>query len=148
MKNIKRILHRFDAQSAKKTRDCQKGATMVEFSIIALLLFTLLFAIIEFGMYMYNQQVITNASREGARAGIVSRIPRLDGGEIKNVVDGYCKDHLVTFGNANSPTTLSNPKEDAKFGENLTVTVSFNYESLFLPFMSKTMVGEAVMRYE
>ncbi len=40
---------------------------MVEFAIVAPLLFVLLFGIIEFGVMLYDQAVITNASREGAR---------------------------------------------------------------------------------
>jgi Flp pilus assembly protein TadG len=148
MQKNKTIFHRVDTRSAKNSLNSQKGATLVEFSLIALVLFTLLFAIIEFGMYLYNQQVITNASREGARAGIVSRVPRMLESEIKDVVDDYCQENLVTFGAANSPITVSNPDPDAEFGDNLTVTVSFDYGSLFLPFMTKTMTAQTVMRYE
>jgi Flp pilus assembly protein TadG len=43
------------------------GAALVEFAIITPLLFVLLFGIIEFGIVLYDQAVITNASREGAR---------------------------------------------------------------------------------
>jgi Flp pilus assembly protein TadG len=148
MKKNKKIFHIFNARSEKKSLASQKGATLVEFAIIASVLFLLLFAIIEFGMYLYNQQVITNASREGVRAGIVSKKPRVPDPEIKNIVNNYCQKHLVTFGNANDPITVSDSKADAKFGENLTVTVSFNYGSLFLPFMTKVMQAQAVMRYE
>ncbi|MGD8892889.1 MAG: pilus assembly protein, partial [Desulfobacterales bacterium] len=54
----------------------QNGATVVEFAIILPLLIVFLFGIIEFGLLLYNKQVITNASREGARAGLVVRDPR------------------------------------------------------------------------
>jgi Flp pilus assembly protein TadG len=148
MKKIIRLIHRFDTQPEKKSLDSQRGATLVEFAIIASVLFLLLFAIIEFGMYLYNQQVITNASREGVRAGIVSKNPRITDTEIEQIVNNYCQNHLVTFGNANNPITVSDSRADAKFGENLTVTVSFNYGSLFLPFMTKVMQAQAVMRYE
>jgi Flp pilus assembly protein TadG len=49
-----------------------KGASMVEFALVLPILILILFGIIEFGILIYNQQVITNASREGARYGIVS----------------------------------------------------------------------------
>ena len=49
------------------------GAGLVEFALIALLLFSVLFGIIETGFLLYNQQIITNAGREGARFGIVAR---------------------------------------------------------------------------
>lgn len=45
----------------------RKGAAAVEFALIAPLFFLLLIGIIEFGRGMMVQQVITNATREGAR---------------------------------------------------------------------------------
>jgi Flp pilus assembly protein TadG len=52
----------------------QNGAQLVEFAIILPLLITILFAVIEFGFMLYDQAIITNASREGARAGVVAAI--------------------------------------------------------------------------
>jgi len=45
----------------------QKGSTVVEFALILPFLLLILFAIINFGVLLYNQSVITNAAREGAR---------------------------------------------------------------------------------
>ena len=55
----------------------QKGASLVEFALVLPLLMLILWGIIEFGLLLYNKQVITNASREGARAGIVAANPRV-----------------------------------------------------------------------
>jgi Flp pilus assembly protein TadG len=44
----------------------QNGGAVVEFAIILPLLIALLFGIVEFGLLLYNKQIITNASREGA----------------------------------------------------------------------------------
>ena len=49
----------------------QKGAVAVEFALILPVLVLLLFGIVEFSLLMYNKQILTNASREGARYGIV-----------------------------------------------------------------------------
>jgi len=49
----------------------QKGAAVVEFALILPILLLLLFGIIEFSFYMYDKAMLTNACREGARAGIV-----------------------------------------------------------------------------
>ena len=76
----------------------QKGATVVEFAIVLFLLLTLIFGITEFGLAIFNRQVITNAAREGARAGIVSRPERLSNDEIAKVVVDYAAKYLVTFG--------------------------------------------------
>jgi Flp pilus assembly protein TadG len=43
---------------------------MVEFAIGASVLFVIVLGIIEFGFLWYQKQVITNASREGARYGV------------------------------------------------------------------------------
>jgi Flp pilus assembly protein TadG len=151
MQQIKQIFHIIDTRSAKKSLNSQKGATLVEFALIASLLFLLLFAIIEFGIYLFNKQVITNASREGARFGIVSKEERMTEEEIRQVVNLYCQNNLVTFGAANDPVTATLPvdsdKDDASFGDELTVTVTFNYGYLFLPFNSE-MKAVTVMRYE
>jgi Flp pilus assembly protein TadG len=83
-------------------KNCQ-GTTSVEFAIVCLLLITLVFGIIEFGLLLYNKQIITNASREGARAGIVVRPIRLSNSDIEAVVKNYCEQHLVTFGASGTP---------------------------------------------
>lgn len=49
----------------------ERGASAVEFALLLPLLMLILFGIIEFGLALYQQAVLTNASREGARSGIV-----------------------------------------------------------------------------
>ena len=48
----------------------QGGVSALEFTVIAPLVFVLVFGMIEFGCYFYDRALITNACREGARAGI------------------------------------------------------------------------------
>jgi Flp pilus assembly protein TadG len=43
----------------------------VEFALVAPIFFILLFAIIDFGRYVYYVQILNNAAREGARYAIV-----------------------------------------------------------------------------
>ena len=51
----------------------QKGAAVVELAIVSPVVFLLIFAIIEFGRMIMVQQVLTNASREGARRAILEQ---------------------------------------------------------------------------
>jgi Flp pilus assembly protein TadG len=44
---------------------------MVEFAIVAPIFFLILFAILDFGRYVYYVQVLNNAAREGTRYAIV-----------------------------------------------------------------------------
>jgi Flp pilus assembly protein TadG len=48
-----------------------RGQAMVEFAMVAPIFFLLLFALIDFGRYVYYVQVLNNAAREGARYAIV-----------------------------------------------------------------------------
>lgn len=143
----------------------QKGTTAVEFSIVLIVFITLLFGIIEFGLLMYNQHVITNAGREGARAGIVSRDVRLDDDYIKNVVKSYAKNHTVTFSEFNwsndNVIKISNiawdeesnsdidHKKCTEFGDSLEVYIEYEYSYFFLPFDKPTPIkSRTAMRCE
>lgn len=48
----------------------QKGATAVEFAVIAAILFFILFGILEFGVIFMQEHFIANAAREGMRIGV------------------------------------------------------------------------------
>lgn len=50
-----------------KPRDSQKGAAVVEFAVLALLLLVFVFGIIEFGFLWVQSHYIANAAREGSR---------------------------------------------------------------------------------
>ena len=125
----------------------QKGATAVEFAIILLVLLTLIFGTIEFGLFIFNRQVITNAAREGARVGIIVRPVRLSNDLIKAVVRDFSEQYLITFGT----DVLTVDDVDIKpidsdlsdgfdpdthrclqFQCALEVTVNYEYEFLFL----------------
>ncbi len=56
----------------------QHGAAAVEFSIVCLLLFTILFAILEFGRMLYVYNTMQEVTRRGARAAVVRWIDQTD----------------------------------------------------------------------
>jgi len=131
----------------------QKGAHMVEFSIIALVFFTLIFGIIEFGLLIYNQQVITNAGREAARFGVVARPidSKIQSQEIVQEAVDYAENFIITFGDKNfeaQATFESNENYCREFKDVLTVEVSHDYSFVFLPFATKKMETKSVMRCE
>ena len=49
----------------------QRGAAAVEFAIVCLLFFTILFAILEFGRMLYVYNTMQEVTRRGARAAVV-----------------------------------------------------------------------------
>lgn len=131
---------------------------IVEFAIVALLLILLAIGAIEFGLLLYNSQVIVNASREGARAGITrkvdSNIAYPDTGGVEYVVRKYCENRLIDFGGSTPPTVgypdLRNIGKS--FGEAFSVEVQYNYKFLVPAILGlgtiKTLTRRTVMRME
>lgn len=154
-------------KSVKRIKD-RRGATAIEFAFILPLLIILFFGTLELGLYLFNKHVITNAGREGARAGIVVQVPRLTNDEIESEVKKYCEDHLVTFGSGGGPVVtlkiVTGSSEDTtpasfeegterctQFGCDLEVTVNYDYDFLVLSnlgFGPTTMTAVSVMRME
>jgi len=135
---------------------------MVEFALLLLPLTLIIIGIFEFGIIMYDKAVVTNASREGARAGIVYLQPgmtRVPLTTIQTVVNTYCTNHLVTFATTKpTPTTQlgANGTGSAcvNSGDPLDVYVTYNYTFLLLPNFinglgaSQTLTAETFMRCE
>jgi Flp pilus assembly protein TadG len=137
-----------------KTVRNESGAVLIEFVIILIPLLVLLFGSIEFGVAAYNKAMITNASREGARAGIVFNAgSRLTDGEIRQIAQDYCTDHLITFGPTTAPA-VSVTREGNDPGDDLTVSVTYAYGFLviqnLIPGFNPTLnlFAQSVMRME
>ena len=137
----------------------ENGGTLSEFAIIGPFLFLLLFGIIEFGLLLHDRAIIINASREGARAGIVFDYPnRISDSDIEDVVTNYCDTYLISFSSGSTSPTISITRTVNAFGEWLTVTVNYTYQFLvfsnLLAFVSGgsndliNLEGETVMRME
>lgn len=139
----------------------ERGGSAVEFAILLPLLLLIIFGGFEYGLVMFNQQVLTNASREAARAGIVVGSGSIDDLEVQQIANDYCQDYLVTFEVPEStPTvTVARDGEDSKeFGHPLIVTVQYDYQFLLLPNLrnlfgesstnSLSLEARTTMRYE
>jgi Flp pilus assembly protein TadG len=138
----------------------EKGAAVVEFAVVVPLLLVLVFGIIEFGVLIYDKAMITNASREGARTGILFNLTDRQTA-IENVIGAYLENNLITFGTLNNYTVNyniepsgSNNPNTLGGGEYLTVTVGYNYDFLLVPALIEqigpqiTLTGVTTMRAE
>ena len=76
----------------------ERGTTMAEFTIIALVFFMLIVGIIEFGRLLYTHNALTDATRRGARYAVLH-----DG------VSGDCVAKVVAYGESNIHKT-ADPK--------------------------------------
>ncbi len=104
----------------KVYRSCRKerlGVAAVEFAVVAPLFFLLLLGMIEIGRMVMVQQVITNASREGARIAVLDGTTTTD---VMNAVESY----LTSGGVRNATVTITpDPPSEAGYDEPVTVTV-------------------------
>jgi hypothetical protein len=144
-----------------------KGAAMAELAITLPILLVVLFGIFEFGLIMYDKAVITNASREGARKGIVFRADADTGNydpysvtDIQGVVNTYLDNGRRLIPPATYPVGYSVGLPDgictgpiAIPRPTLTVVVSYDYHFFILPrFITSLLpihlVGETIMRCE
>ena len=127
----------------------EDGAVAVEFALVLPILIVLVFGIIEFGFALYNKEVITNASREAARAGIV-QAPKLTDTDIQNVA----KDYLAAAGWDKTKADIDVTGAGGSFPSSLTVTVNYPYSFSVLPNfiagISKdiTLSATTVMKHE
>ncbi|MBW2643651.1 MAG: pilus assembly protein [Deltaproteobacteria bacterium] len=151
----------------------QNGGSLIEFAIVLPLLAILIFGIIEFSILFYNKAMVTNAAREGARAGIVFAPVRPSEAELETIINNYAEAHLInfdqsqllikTFQHTDSDNTVRDV-DDAitadviSSGEPLTVTLNYTYQFLVLPNVLELVKGSftntqlisavSVMRYE
>jgi hypothetical protein len=125
----------------------RRGAAAVEFAVVAPVFLLLVFGMIEYGRMVMVQQVITNASREGARVAV------LDGSTAQEVQDtvtqylnsGSIQGAVITIDPAN-PT-------DAGFGDPVTVSVDIGFSQVsWLPspmyLGGRTLSATTAMRRE
>ena len=152
----------------KKEIICKKserGASAVEFALILPFLLLIVFGIIEFGIILYDQAMLTNASREGARAAIVFNSTKNTQTEIGNTVTSYISGKLFSFSSATPVISTavdgdsSIAPETAIAGQLLTVNVQYTYDFLLMPDIRKifgasdpsgtlTLSANTVMRFE
>jgi Flp pilus assembly protein TadG len=92
------------------------------------ILILILFGIIEFGFLLYDVAVVTNASREGARYGIVMADPKHSSDQIEGVVNAYLGGRLIRATATPRVAGAQGPS-----GSNLTVSVDLAYDFLVLP---------------
>ena len=134
--------------SVPKTRRSESGASAVEFALLLPVLMMILFGIIEFGLALYRQAILTNASREGARLGIVQSIPAITTAQIDARIDNY----LTAAGIIPGDVTRAIVAGGAT-GTPVTVTLTLPYTYAVLPGLTSiaptiNLVASTVMSHE
>jgi Flp pilus assembly protein TadG len=105
----------------------QSGQNLVEFAIIVVLLLSLVLGILEFGRAWMTFQVITNASREGARlAALPTGFSNVSG--VTDKVNTY----LTSANLSPARASVSVANVDGPTGTDAVVTVQYQADLLFL----------------
>ena len=125
----------------------RRGVALVELAVVASLLFLLVVGIFEFGRMVMVQQFLTNASRAGARRGILEQTTESD---VQTIVTDYLSNSTIP-----GATVTVSPDQLSKvgFGDPVSVTVSVPYDHVsWLPapwFLGgKNLSGRSVMLAE
>lgn len=132
---------------SRRGRPKRRAIAAVEFAVVAPLVFLLLFGMIEFGRMLMVQQILTNASREGARRAIIESSTA---SEVATVVAEYLQNNSISGATSSvEPSDLTS----VGAGDPVTVSVSVQYDQVsWLPtprHLSNVLLrGQSIMRAE
>jgi hypothetical protein len=130
----------------------ESGTAVVEFAVVATLLFLVVFGILDFGRAMNYWNDATQMANEGARWAVVDNNP---GGSGQSLQQYILSQGDTAELRGNSKVCISFPGGTANVGDPVKVTVSMQFG--FLPFISTvalggttstTLTGAAEMRIE
>lgn len=103
------------------------GAAAVEFALVSMLLFMLLFGVVQYGFYFWSMQAGSAAVREAARQAAVGNLTCVE-------FETFVADRLgpASFGSVETTRTFP---AGAKVGDTVTVAVTFSSLDLNLPLV-------------
>jgi hypothetical protein len=138
---------------ASRGRRRSRGQALVEFALVAPLLFFLLIGIIEAGRFIYHYEMLNNAARAGVRYAIIHGAESGDptgppddptGADVKQAVSDAALG-LVGVGSLTIPDPIySGPNGPSnKRGSNVDLSVSFTYQPIFPILPTITISAEA-----
>lgn len=133
-----------------------EGATMVEFSLVTILLVMVLLSLVEMGRLILVYTTMADAARAGVRYAMVHGGERSGSGssgpsgpasgtsctcpEVQTVVNAFAGAGMVNT--ANLTTTVTYPDASNVAGSHVSVTVQYTYDPLiayFAPSLSTTL---------
>jgi Flp pilus assembly protein TadG len=115
----------------RRRRDDERGAELVEFALVVVLLVMLLYGIITYGLILAAQATITQAAADGARAGIISATTDIAtaqaqaGGDLGWMNKGTCGTSATII----TCVATQEPCPSNTANTCLKVTVTYNYSS-------------------
>lgn len=125
--------------------DTADGVAAVEFAILLPLFLLVLLGTIEFSLMLYDKAMLTNASREGARAGIVYYDPDLaEPVNVEAVVNNYLQNYLISLGAGGASATVTDSELVIAGDRHIRVRVTYTYRFLVFPNIAGFFGGGAL----
>lgn len=134
--NAMSVTSRHNITSNSAVRDNQRGVATVEFALVFMLLFLVMYALATFGAVLYTQQAVSRAAEDGARAALILQHPPDQNNVRQAVLDSLARS-LVVPPSANTDTAsrkawisanvVVEPCAVATGATSCTVTVTYPY---------------------
>ena len=106
-------------------RDTDAGQALVEFSLVLPFFLVLLFALVDFGRGFYSWLLVTNAAREGARAGAV----QLDSAGIDTQIRAsICKTYPTNCSLDTTKMTVTKTNVQGTRGTEMSVDIVYTFQ--------------------
>jgi Flp pilus assembly protein TadG len=135
---------------AGRRRDPQRGAAAVEFALVLPLLLTLVLGSIDWGWFFFIDQLVTNAAREGARAGsVLPPRPTSTASQAEDAAEQAASAYLTRATLAPKGVAASFTTVDGTDAIQVTITYPVGSLTGFLSaLMPANAVATAVMRWQ
>ncbi len=101
----------------------ERGSAAMEFALLLPILATLIFGAIDFGVMLWNKEILVNAAREGARQGAL-----FTGGAATADVASVVEQMLHDGGVSTTGLTVSVEGQGGAFGTPLTVNAAIPWD--------------------
>ena len=113
-----------------RSRSRQQGSEIVEFALIAVFFFSIIFLIIETGWFIWKYNTVTLVAQDGARYG--SLIPDVAAGGSDTTIETWVATQLSRLGQPGPyDITVETAEPSATAPDNLLcVTIAYNYHAL------------------
>ena len=114
--------------AARRDGEREAGAAAVEFALVSMVLFMLLFGVVQYGFYFWSLQAGSAAAREAARQAAVGNLSC-------TAFDSFVADRVgpASFGGFVNATRTFGP--NPRVGDTVTVSVTFDSLDLRLPMV-------------
>jgi hypothetical protein len=120
------------ANTFEKKYAHQRGASAIELALLLPLLLLMLDGVLEFGLILHNQSVLTSATSLAARAGIAQGTPKLSNAQIAALAVNATQDALISLTLTSAPTVTVLQALDPTYLTPLQVSASYTFKGLLI----------------